>query len=296
MENLTVLGAGVLGSQIAWQAAFHGINVSVYDIDAGALQKARENHREFAGYFKKAYHASEKEIEQAFGRLHYFDNLEKAVENADITSESVPEVLEIKKEFYRKLAAVAPAKTIFTTNSSTMLPRMFADETGRPEKFLAMHFANPVWEANIAEVMGHPKTDKAVFDKVVTFTRKMGMVPVPLFKEQPGYVINSLLGPFLIAAANLYFKGIADYQTIDKTWIISTGARSGPFGIMDLVGMKTMYNVLMLKAKHTGDKEALELAEAFKKQFIDKGKLGINSGEGFYKYPDPAYKNLGFLK
>ena len=122
------------------------------------------------------------------------------------------------------------------------------------------------------------------------------MVPVPLFKEQPGYVINSLLGPFLIAAANLYFKGIADYQTIDKTWIISTGARSGPFGIMDLVGMKTMYNVLMLKAKHTGDKEALALAEAFKKQFIDKGKLGINSGEGFYKYPDPAYKDPGFLK
>jgi 3-hydroxybutyryl-CoA dehydrogenase len=99
-----------------------------------------------------------------------------------------------------------------------------------------------------------------------------------------------------LAAIKLYFNGIADYQTIDKTWMISTGARSGPFGIMDLVGMKTMYNVMMLKARQTGSQAALKRAEAIKTQFIDNGKLGIASGEGFYKYPHPAYKDPGFLK
>jgi len=296
MKNIAVLGAGVLGSQVAWQAAFHGMNVSVYDISPEALQKAKEKHREFAALFRERYGAAEEAAENALNRIRYFENLAEAVQDADITSESVPEVLEIKKDFYRKLAAVAPEKTIFTTNSSTMIPSMFSQETGRPEKFLAMHFANPVWEANIAEVMGHAETQKAVFDAVVGFTREMGMVPVPLYKEQPGYVINSLLSPFLSAAANLYFNGVADYKTIDKTWMISTGARSGPFGIMDLVGMQTMYNVMMLKAKQTGNPDALKRAEAIKTQFIDKGKMGIASGEGFYRYPNPAYKDPDFLK
>ncbi len=296
MKNLTVLGAGVLGSQIAWQAAFHGVQVSVYDIDARALKGAEEKHRGFAAYFQNRYGASDKQIQDTFDRMQYFDNLAAAVEDADITSESVPEVLKIKKEFYRKLAETAPEKTIFTTNTSTMLPGMFAADTGRPERFLAMHFANPVWEANIAEVMGHKGTDREVFDRVVAFTKTMGMVPVPLHKEHPGYVINTLLSPFLSAAANLYFNGIADFKTIDKTWMISTGARSGPFGIMDLVGMQTMYNVMMLKAKQTGNPEVLKRAQAIKENFIDKGKMGISSGEGFYTYPHPAYKDPDFLK
>lgn len=296
MKNVTILGAGILGSQIAWQAAFHGFYVTVYDIDEKALEKAKEKHKGFAAYFKARRGATDDEIQNTFGRLTYTIDLTDAVKDADITSESVPEVLEIKKDFYKKLAAVAPEKTIFTTNSSTMVPSQYAAETGRPEKFLALHFANPVWEANIAEIMGHPGTDKKIFDEVVAFSKAMGMVPIPLFKEQSGYVINTLLSPLLAAAGNLFFNGVADYKTIDKTWMISTGAKFGPFGIMDLVGMQTMYHVMLLKAKQTGDEDALKRAEAIKANFIDKGKMGMSSGEGFYKYPNPEYQSPDFLK
>jgi len=296
MKNVTILGAGILGSQISWQAAFHGFYVTVYDIDEKALEKAKEKHKGYAAYFKARRGATDDEIQNTFGRLTYTIDLTDAVKDADITSESVPEVLEIKKDFYKKLAAVAPEKTIFTTNSSTMVPSQYAAETGRPEKFLALHFANPVWEANIAEIMGHPGTDKKIFDEVVAFSKAMGMVPIPLFKEQSGYVINTLLSPLLAAAGNLFFNGVADYKTIDKTWMISTGAKFGPFGIMDLVGMQTMYHVMLLKAKQTGDEDALKRAEAIKANFIDKGKMGMSSGEGFYKYPNPEYQSPDFLK
>ena len=296
MKNVTILGAGILGSQIAWQTAFHGFYVTVYDIDEKALEKAKEKHKGFAAYFKARRGATDDEIQNTFGRLTYTIDLTDAVKDADITSESVPEVLEIKKDFYKKLAAVAPEKTIFTTNSSTMVPSQYAAETGRPEKFLALHFANPVWEANIAEIMGHPGTDKKIFDDVVAFSKAMGMVPIPLFKEQSGYVINTLLSPLLAAAGNLFFNGVADYKTIDKTWMISTGAKFGPFGIMDLVGMQTMYHVMLLKAKQTGDEDVLKRAEAIKANFIDKGKMGMSSGEGFYKYPNPEYQSPDFLK
>ncbi len=296
MKNLTVFGAGVLGRQIAWQAAFHGVKVTVYDIDLKALNVAKEKHIEIADYFRAVRGASEDETKKALNLLSYVPDMEEAVKDADIISESVPEILEIKKDFYRKLAKVAPEKTIFTTNSSTMLPSQFAAETGRPDKFLAMHFANPVWEANIAEIMGHPDTDPHIFEEVVAFSKSMGMVPVPLLKEQPGYVINTLLSPFLAAAADLYFNGVADYKTIDKTWMISTGARSGPFGIMDLVGMQTLYNVMVLMAKKSGRPGPMKRAEAIKKQFIDKGKMGMSSGEGFYKYPHPEFSSPDFLK
>ena len=296
IKNVTILGAGVLGSQIAWQTAFHGFRVTVYDIDDKALDAAREKHKGYASYFKANYGATDEDIQNTFGRLTYTIDLAEAVKEADITSESVPEVLEIKKDFYKKLASVAPEKTIFTTNSSLMVPSQYAAETGCPGKFLAMHFANPIWEANIAEIMGHPGTDKNIFDEVVNFARAIGMVPIPLFKEQSGYVINTLLSPLLGAAGNLYFNGVADYKTIDKTWIISTGAKSGPFGIMDLVGMQTMYHVMMLKAKQSGDASALKRAEAIKTNFIDKGKMGISSGEGFYKYPHPEYQSPDFFK
>jgi 3-hydroxybutyryl-CoA dehydrogenase len=173
---------------------------------------------------------------------------------------------------------------------------MFAEFTGRPEKFLALHFANPVWKANIAEIMGHQGTSKEVFDIVVDFARSIGLVPIPIYKEQPGYVLNSLLVPWLTAAETLYFDGVADFKSIDKTWMISTGSPIGPFGIIDIIGMQTLYNVIMLRYKQTGDESFLRRAKIIKEQYIDKGKLGIAAGEGFYKYPNPEYQRPDFLK
>ncbi len=296
IKKVTVFGSGVLGSQVAWQVATHGYETWVYDIDPAALEKAKEKHKAYAQIFKEQLGYSPEQIDNAFRLLHYTTDLEKAVENTDLTSESIPENFDIKKEFYLKLKDLLPEKTILTTNSSTMVPSMLAGFTGRPEKFLAMHFANPVWKARIGEVMGHPGTDKQVFDTVVEFVRSIGLVPIPIYKEQPGYVLNSLLIPWLTAAQNLYFDGVADYKSIDKTWMISTGSPIGPFGIIDIVGMQTVYNVQMHLYKQTGDENYLKRAQKIKENFIDKGKLGIHSGEGFYKYPNPEFQDPEFLK
>ncbi len=108
-----------------------------------------------------------------------------------------------------------------------MIPSMFEEESGRPEKFLALHFANPVWKANIAEVMIHKNTDEKYFKIVLDFAKNIGMVHIPIYKEQPGYVLNSLLVPLIKAARTLLFKGISDPESIDRTWMISTGAKIG---------------------------------------------------------------------
>ncbi|QCR34114.1 3-hydroxyacyl-CoA dehydrogenase [Lysinibacillus sp. SGAir0095] len=294
LQNVSVAGSGVLGSQIAFQTAFFGYAVTVYDINDQALESAKERFTKLKGIYGEYFNDAEK-AEAAFNRLVYSSDLAEAVKEADLIIEAVPEVPEIKINFYKNLSEVAPEKTIFASNSSTMLPSQFAEFTGRPEKFLALHFANEIWKNNTAEVMGHVGTDAKNADIVEEFARSIGMIPFRLHKEQPGYILNSLLVPFLDAAMNLWVKEVADPHTIDKNWMISTGAPTGPFAILDVVGMATPYNLSLAKAEK-GVPFAKEIAEKIKAEYIDQGKMGVSSGEGFYKYPNPAFTNPDFLK
>ncbi|QZY52299.1 3-hydroxyacyl-CoA dehydrogenase [Leucobacter tenebrionis] len=281
MQNLTVLGTGVLGSQIIFQSAYSGKNVVAYDLNDEILAKLADRWE----YLKPLYlrdlpDATPEKLEAAVGRIRTSSDLADAVKDADIIIEAVPERLDIKQQTWEKVAAVAPEKTIFCTNSSTLLPSDIAPFTGRPEKFLALHFANEVWAKNTGEVMGHPGTDPEVFEQVAHFAEEIGMVPIRIHKEQPGYVLNSLLVPFLNAAAALLVKGIASPEDIDRTWKIATGAPTGPFEIYDVVGMTTPYNL----GKDSPDPVQREFAEYIKREYIDKGYLGKGSGRGFYEY------------
>jgi len=226
---------------------------------------------------------------------HAAENIQGA--NVIVVSTAIdPENPEIKIDFYQKLAKLAPAKTVFATNSSTMLPSQFAEYTGRPEKFVALHFANEIWKHNTGEVMKHAGTSDEVFESLLLFAKQIGMVALPLHKEQPGYIVNSLLVPLLSAGMDLWIRDIADIETIDKTWMVATGAPLGPFGILDVVGITTAYNINKMAADATKDPVKVEIVEKLKSEFIDQGKLGVATGEGFYKYPNPKYKVEDFLK
>ncbi|MEH7107809.1 3-hydroxyacyl-CoA dehydrogenase [Bacillus sp. JJ1764] len=295
-KNITVAGSGVLGSQIAYQTAFKGFQVTVYDINNEALERAKDRLVNLKHRYQEDLGVSVTEVNDAYNRISFSSDLAKAVADADLVIEAVPEVVQIKTDFYKHLGQVAPVKTIFATNSSTLLPSQFAEATGRPESFLALHFANEIWKNNTAEIMKHPGTDMKVFNEVVEFAKAIGMVALPLYKEQPGYILNSLLVPLLEAAQLLLVKEVADVETIDKTWMIATKAPQGPLAILDVVGINTAYNIGRAKAEATGDQEFKKLADKLKTEYIDKGKLGVATGEGFYKYPNPSYLEEGFLK
>jgi len=295
-KNVTVAGSGVLGYQIAFQAAYHGFNVIVYDISDEVLEQAKSKFNWMCKAFRKDLRATQEQLDTTFDNLSYTSDLAEAVKDADLMIEAIPEIPEIKVEFYEKLANLAPEKTVFATNTSTLLPSQFAESTGRPAQFLALHFANKIWMHNAAEIMGHPRTDPKVFDEVVAFATNIGMVPMPLYKEQPGYIMNSLLAPFIDAGLQLLAKEVADPHTIDKTWMIVTGAPVGPFGILDTIGINTAYNITKMSAERTQSPVRFKAVKYLKEQLIDQNKLGAATGEGFYSYPNPAYMNPDFLK
>ena len=309
MKNIVVAGGGVLGSQIAFQTAFKGFNVTIWLRSEGSIGRAKPKLERvkniylttleqmktdpsaYCNGFTDKKDLTDDEIDELKNKAELaYDNITlttsyaEAGNDADLIIEAIAEDPKQKIPFYQELAKNIPDKTIIVTNSSTLLPSAFAEYTGRPEKYLALHFANSIWKNNTAEVMGHAGTDQKYYDIVVDFAEKIGMVPLQLKKEQPGYILNSMLVPFLNAAEMLYAKGVADPETIDKTWVLATGAPFGPFRILDIVGLTTAYNIVIMNP-NASDIETIEgKIAAMLKEKIDAGKTGINAGEGFYKY------------
>ena len=287
IEKVVVLGTGVLGSQIAYQTAYSGFDVTAYDISDEILEKARNGFAGLAArYEQEVEGASDDSTRAAMARIRYSSRLEDAVRDADLVIESAPERLDIKRELYTRLGPLAPKRAIFVTNSSTLLPSDLADATGRPDRFLALHFANEIWIHNTAEIMGHAHTNPDVYETVVDFARRIGMVPIELHKEQAGYVVNSLQVPFLQAAQALVVKGVADPETVDKAWRTAWGAPHGPFQALDVIGLATVYNIAA-----AGDEESRANARYLKEHYLDQGKLGRATGEGFYKYDTVAARS-----
>lgn len=280
IQKVAVLGTGVLGAQIAFQTAFSGFHVLAYDVDDKALTDARERFGRLAHTYRAEVKGADADkTDAALTHLTLTTSLADAVSDADLVIEAIPEVLELKQKVFGQLADLAPAKTIFATNSSTLLPSDLMDSTGRPDRFLALHFANRVWQFNTAEVMGTPATDGEVVEAVVAFARSIGMVPIELHKEKAGYVLNTLLVPLLNSALALAAGGYADIEDIDRTWRIATGAPLGPLQIFDIIGLNTPYNILANGS--SGDRQ---LAAWLKHNYLDQGKLGVATGEGFYTY------------
>lgn len=295
MKNIVIAGSGVLGTQIAFQAAFHGYDVTVYDINDDILERGRATLIGLGERYAKDMAAAPGQIAATLERLTMTDDLVAALANADLLVESVPEVLATKIAFYEKAAEVAPAKTIFATNASTLLPSQMAAATGRADKFLALHFANEIWKRNTAEVMPHAGTAQATFDAVTTFAGSIGMVTIHVHKEQPGYIINSLMLPWVMAGLRLWADGVADFKSIDKSWMIATGSSFAPFMLVDIGGMNTAYNMFSSLAEANNDPLVAKAAQRIKTEFIDNGMLGAATGQGFYQYPDPEYLGPAFL-
>lgn len=312
MKKIMVAGGGVLGSQIAFQAADCGFDVTIWLRSEGSICRTQPKLAHLndvytqtitrmdtpegkapqvwangiSDYAKFDMSACLAQTERAAASIRLELDLAKAAADADLVIESMAENADDKIAFYKKLAPLLPEKTILVTNSSSLLPSKFAKYTGRPERYLALHFANSIWKNNTAEIMAQPKTSQASFDAVMDFARQIRMVPLPVRKEKAGYLLNSMLIPMLFSAMDLYVGGVSDPESIDRSWTLGTGAPKGPFRILDTVGLTTADNIVKqyLKVPPFLAPYNFRGMHAMLQTYLTAGKLGISSGEGFYKY------------
>ncbi len=319
-KKIVVAGGGVLGSQIAFQSAYCGFEVTVLirkednkDKLVEKLNKLRDTYIEtinimntkpgrVSGLWAKGISSIEEfkkeecitRAKNAVNSINIETEQSKALEDADLVVESITENFDVKRALYEEIAPLLEEKTVVVTNSSTLLPSKLAKYTGREEKYLAMHFANEIWKNNIVEIMKHSKTDDRYFNEIVKFAEAINMIPLPVRNEKSGYLLNSMLVPFLLSAMDLVANGISDPEAIDKAWVSGTGAPKGPFQIIDTVGLETARNIvlqyqkvpdlfdpllkkMMLPYNYDGMLAILD-------DYITKGRVGKSVGRGFYKY------------
>jgi len=319
-RKVVVAGGGVLGSQIAFQSAYCGFDVTVWLRSEGSIGRTQPKLDNLRDEYNKIIEIMDtpegknpavwargiadaesfdkekclKRVESAYKGIKLELDMAKAFDDADLVIESMAEDTKEKIAFYEKMRQYLPEKTVIVTNSSTLLPSTFAKYTGRPEKYLSLHFANHIWTNNTAEVMAQAQTDPRYFDEIVQFANDIRMAALPVLKEKNGYLLNSMLVPFLLSGLDLYVNGVSDPESIDKAWKLGTGAPRGPFEIFDVVGINTAYHIVMQYQKVPGLISPLlkkmlmpynfKGMEKVLKKYLDEGKLGRSSGEGFYKY------------
>jgi 3-hydroxybutyryl-CoA dehydrogenase len=294
IRTVLIVGAGTMGQQIGLQAARFGYDVFLYDLDDETLEAAM---RRIGGYVDRLTEADAiADPDAVLGRITPTKDLGAAARDADLVSESVPEDPGVKGRVFAELDRLCPPRTLFTTNTSTLLPSMFAEASGRPDQLVALHFHPDVWTSNVVDVMPHPGTAPEAVALAEAFARRIDQVPIVLEHEHSGYVFNTLLVALLGAAQSLLAGEVTAPENVDRAWMGITGMRTGPLAIMDHIGIDTVWKITHYWAEESGRPDMKRNAAFLKEHFVDRGKLGIKTGEGFYSYPNPAYAREGFVE
>ncbi len=294
IRQVLIIGSGTMGQQIGFQCALSGYDVALYDMEQGILDNAMDRINRLANSFVSDGRLTKEAAEEVMEKIRTTIDAEDAGKKADFVSESVPEDPELKGRVFAQFNKICPAHTIFTTNTSSLIPSMFAEATGRPGRFAAFHF-HDVRFNNIVDIMPHPGTSHETLELIKAFADRIGQVAIVLQKENFGYVFNAMLMELMKSAQSLAANNVASIEDIDRAWMGVMHTQVGPFGIMDSIGLDTVWKVTDYWANILKDPQAIANA-AFMKKYVDAGNVGVKTGKGFYSYPAPAFGEPGFIE
>ncbi|MDQ6683777.1 MAG: 3-hydroxyacyl-CoA dehydrogenase NAD-binding domain-containing protein [Pseudomonadota bacterium] len=292
-QNISIVGLGTLGTQIAIQAAAYGHRVSGYDPDAGAFARMQVKVRDAMRMTRKGPTFAVAEWETHASKVELHRDLAGALANADLVVEVVTEDLAIKRAVFAEIDRLAPPHALLATNSSTLPVSRIESATGRPERCVNIHFYQPAVGMNMADVMGGTRTSAESLQAAREFVRSVGCVPLAVQKEILGFCFNSIWRAVKRQSLYMWANGFVDFRDVDRAWMVFTGMTYGPFFLMDLVGLDVIYAVEQIYFKDSGDPR--DEPPALLKAKVDRGELGVKSGRGFYAYPEPECAGEGFL-
>lgn len=291
ISRVGVLGCGQMGSGIAQVAATAGFPTVVRDVEEGLLAKSERAIQ------KSLDKLVEKEKLDPAARLGALERLTYTVHLADLAGcdlivEAVPESLDLKNELWRALDAICPPATIFASNTSSLSIGDMAASTGRGDRFLGLHFFNPVPLMPLVEVVRAVATSHETFEAGLTFARRLGKEPIAA-QDRSGFVVNRLLVPYLLDAARAREAGLASTADIDRGMQLGCGHPMGPLALLDFVGLDTVVRIAEIMFEEF--REPRLAPPPLLRRMVTAGMHGRKSGRGFYDYATnpPAPVDLG---
>lgn len=285
VKKVAVLGSGTMGHGIAQVCAQNGYDVSLFDVDQAALDKAAAVVK---GNIEKHFVAkgkiSKEDGEKIIARIKTTVKLEEAARDADLVIEAIPEKLELKREVFGKLDALCPAHTILASNTSVLPVTAIGGATKRPDKIIGLHFFNPASVMKLVEVVKPIGVSGETLETAMEFCKSIGKVPVTV-KDVPGFVVNRLLGLLYKEAAQIVLEGTATAEEVDTAMKLGAGHPMGPCELADFGGFDIIVNAGDGVYDYTHkERDAVNILY---RKMIEAGRLGRKNGKGFYDYhPD----------
>jgi 3-hydroxybutyryl-CoA dehydrogenase len=284
IEKVGVVGCGLMGSGIAQVAAQAGCQVTVREVSQQLVDKGLQGIDKNLARLVEKGTLSAGDRDQIQGRLRGTTNLDD-LKDCDLIIEAIIEQLPAKRELWGALDKICPKPTIFASNTSSLSITEMATFTQRPDRFVGMHFFNPVPVMKLVEVIRTIATDPKVFEEMVAFGGRLGKAVVRT-SDRTGFIVNRLLVPYLLDAVRALEEGVGSVEDIDNSMKIGCGYPMGPFTLLDFVGLDTTYYISNIMFDEF--KEKRFASPPLLKRMVLAGWNGRKAGRGFYDYSDPA--------
>lgn len=280
IRKVGVAGCGLMGSGIAEVAARAGCDVVVREIDDGALDAGRGRVEKSLGRAVAKGKLETAARDETLGRIRFTTSLDELA-GAELVIEAIVESLDAKNELFGQLDGACGPETIFASNTSSLTVTEMAAATSRPDRFVGLHFFNPVPVMKLVEVVRTIVTSQETFDAAFAFAKRVGKVPIAA-KDNSGFVVNLLLVPYMLDAIRQLERGVATVEDIDKGMTLGCGYPMGPFTLCDFVGIDTLH--LISEIMYEEYREERYAPPPLLKRLVSMGRFGRKTGKGFYDW------------
>jgi 3-hydroxybutyryl-CoA dehydrogenase len=284
IKKVGILGCGLMGSGIAQVTADFGYQTLVREVDQKFLDKGLKGIEKNMAKAVERGKMFPEALDRALARLKGTTNLED-LKDCDLVIEAITEDLNLKNEQYKVLDKICPPHTIFSSNTSSLKVSDMAASTKRPDKFVGLHFFNPVPVMKLVEVVRTPKTSDQTFNTVFEFCKSLSKVPIAA-NDNSGFIVNLLLVPYILDAIRALEKGVGSVEDIDAGMKLGCNMPMGPLTLLDFVGLDTTYFIAQIMEKEYGEANKYGSPKLLAKM-VEAGYNGRKSGKGFYDYADP---------
>ncbi len=281
IKKVAVIGGGTMGNGIVHVFAMNGYDVNLIETKKEYAERALNTIDKNLSRMVNKEKISEKDKAATLDRIQTFLSISEGVQSADLVVEAVPELFDLKKKIFEEVDASAPDDAILASNTSSISITKLAAVTSRPEKFIGMHFFNPVPVMKLVEVINGLETDEAVTESVMEISKKLNKVPVPA-NDFPGFVSNRVLMPMINEAIFCVHEGVAEPEHVDEVMKLGMAHPMGPLRLADFIGLDVCLDIL--NVLYDGFKDPKYRPAPLLVKMVDAGKLGNKTGEGFYKY------------